>query len=50
MEYQWIRHAFERHYNLMHGVSLRILEYMAIGLGLDRFVFEPWFLKDSLST
>ena len=34
----------------MHSVSLRILEYMAIGLGLDRFVFEPWFLNDSLST
>jgi len=49
-EFQWIRLAFEKQYNLMHAVSLKLLEYMAIGLGKDRFFFHPWFSHDSLST
>ena len=49
-KYKWIRQAFEKHYNLMHAVSLKLLEYMAIGLGKKRNLFRPWFAKDSLST
>jgi len=31
-------------------VSLKLLEYMAIGLGKDRYFFHEWFEHDSLST
>ena len=49
-KYQWIRLDFEKQYNLMHAVSLKLLEYMAIGLGKDRYFFHKWFTHDSLST
>ena len=41
---------YEAHYNSMHKLSLKLLEYLAVGLGLDRFYFHSWFEKDSLST
>ena len=34
----------------MHALSLKLLEYLAIGLGKDRYFFHPWFEHDSLST
>ena len=49
-EYLWIKNFFANHYNKMHALSLKLLEYMAIGLGLDRFFFYDWFENDSLST
>jgi isopenicillin N synthase-like dioxygenase len=49
-ESQWIRLKFEEEYNRMHAVSLKLLEYMAIGLGKERKFFYPWFEHDSMST
>ena len=49
-EYQWIKQVFNDQYNKMHALSLKILEYISIGLGKDRFFFHEWFLEDSLST
>ena len=34
----------------MHALSLKLLEYLAIGLNKDRYFFYPWFEQDSLST
>ena len=34
----------------MHALSLRLLEFLAIGLGKDRNLFREWFAEDSLST
>ena len=34
----------------MTVVGCKLLEYIAIGLGFDRFFFHEWFEKDSLST
>jgi len=34
----------------LHALSLKLLEYMAIGLGKDRYFFHEWFEVDSLST
>ena len=34
----------------MRELSLKLLEYIAIGLDKDRFFFHDWFLEDSLST
>lgn len=49
-EYQWIYSFFQRQYNKMHALSLRLLEYLAIGLNKDRYFFHEWFQNDSLST
>lgn len=42
-EVQWIKLTYEKYYNLFHSVSLKLLEYMAIGLGKDREFFHQWF-------
>ena len=34
----------------MHALSLKLLEYLAIGLNKDRYFFHEWFQNDSLST
>ena len=34
----------------MHEVSLKLCEYIAIGLGKDRYFFHEWWQHDSLST
>lgn len=34
----------------MHEVSLKLCEYIAIGLGKDRYFFHDWWKDDSLST
>ena len=34
----------------MHSLSLKLLEYLAIGLKKDRYFFHGWFQNDSLST
>ena len=34
----------------MHALSLRLLEYLALGLGKERSFFKDWFENDSLST
>lgn len=34
----------------MHELSLKLLEFLAIGLGKDRYTFHQWFENDSLST
>ena len=49
-EYQWIKQFYQRHYNKMHQLSMKLLEYLAIGLGKDRHFFLEWFENDSLST
>ena len=49
-EFQWIRRVFNDQYNKMLTMSLKLLEYIAIGLGKDRFFFHQWFEQDSLST
>ena len=49
-KYQWIQKEFNEQYNILHAASLKLLEYMAIGLGKDRFFFHQWFEEDSLST
>ena len=49
-EFQWIKQTFERQYNLMHGLSLKLLECLALGLGKERDFFRDWFAEDSLST
>ena len=49
-EYQWILTCLKRHYNKMHELSLKLCEFMAIGLGKDRYFFHEWWQNDSLST
>ena len=49
-EYQWILQFFKQHYNRMHALSLKLCEFLAIGLGKDRYFFHEWWQKDSLST
>lgn len=34
----------------MHELSLKLCEFMAIGLGKDRYFFHEWWQNDSLST
>ena len=34
----------------MHKLAMKLLEYIAIGNGLDRYYFHSWFEQDSLST
>ena len=49
-EFQWIFQFFKKHYNCMHQVSLKLCEFLAIGLGKDRYFFHEWWRNDSLST
>ena len=49
-EYQWIIRYLKQHYNRMHSLSLKLCEYLAIGLGKDRYFFHEWWQNDSLST
>ena len=48
-EFKWILQRLQDYYKLMYATSLRLLEYLAIGLGKDRYFFHEWFLEDSLS-
>ena len=34
----------------MHALSMKLLDFLAIGLGKDRGFFKDWFENDSLST
>ena len=38
------------HYQTMQNLSLKIMSYLAEGLGLELDFFDKWFEKDSLST
>ena len=49
-QYKWIQDFFHAQYDLMHGQCLKLMELIAIGLGMDRNFFRPWFADDSLST
>ena len=41
---------FNDQYNKMLALGLKLCEYIAMGLGKDRFFFHQWFEQDSLST
>ena len=47
---QWVKKVFEDQYDLMQKTALKLCEYLALGLGKDRFFFHPWFEKDAMST
>mmetsp|Transcript_66344 Transcript_66344/g.91863 ORF Transcript_66344/g.91863 Transcript_66344/m.91863 type:complete len:120 (+) Transcript_66344:467-826(+) len=34
----------------MHQLAMKLISYLAIGMGKDRDFFDSWFEKDSLST
>ena len=42
-EHQWIIQTLKKHYNRMHALSLKLCEYIAIGLGKDRYFFHEWW-------
>ena len=39
-EFQWIRERLLKFYNLMHKTAMKLIEYLAIGLGKDRTFFN----------
>ena len=49
-KYQWIKKFFNQHYNKMHQLTLKLCEYIALGLKKDRNFFRDWFENDSMST
>jgi len=49
-EYKWIVDGYEKFYDLFHKLSLKLLNYLAIGLGKEKGFFDPWFEKNALST
>ena len=42
-EYAHIKAKFLRHYDFRLKLSLKLIEYIAIGLGKDRHFFKTWF-------
>lgn len=49
-EFAHIKANFLKHYDFGHKLGLKIIEYLALGLGKDRDFFMPWFAEQSLST
>lgn len=49
-EYAHIKQKLLGHYEFRLQLALRLIEYIAIGLGKDRYFFKPWFETMSLST
>lgn len=49
-EYAHIKANLLKHYNFRLQLSLKLIEYIAIGLGKDRHFFKAWFETESLST
>jgi isopenicillin N synthase-like dioxygenase len=49
-EYRWIVDGYEKFYNLFHRLSLKLLNYLAVGLGKEKGFFDAWFEYNSLCT
>lgn len=49
-EHKWIKEGYEKHYMMFHNLSLKLCNYLAMGLGKPRGFFNEWFEKDALST
>ena len=49
-QYAHIKEKYLKHYNFRLQLSLKLIEYIAIGLGKDRHFFKNWFESESLST
>ena len=49
-EHAHIKQNFLRHYDFRLKLGLKLIEYLAIGLGKDRHFFKPWFEEQTLST
>lgn len=49
-EYKPILQQFRAHFKLMYDLGLKLLEYIAVGLGKDRNLFFSWWENESLST
>jgi len=49
-KYQYIKKFFNQHYNKMHKLTLKLAEFIALGLKKDRHFFRDWFEYDSMST
>jgi len=44
-KYAHIKREFERHYQFKLDLGIKLLEYIAIGLGKDRHYFRLWFVE-----
>mmetsp|Transcript_31357 Transcript_31357/g.38880 ORF Transcript_31357/g.38880 Transcript_31357/m.38880 type:complete len:158 (-) Transcript_31357:535-1008(-) len=49
-EYAQIEQNFRHHYEFRLRLSLKLLEYIALGLSKERHFFQAWFDESSLST
>lgn len=46
---QWVLEEFRNHWTRMHKVGLRLIRCIALGLGKNKYYFDPWF-KDECSS
>lgn len=49
-KYKHLQEGYERHYMLFHKLSLKLISFLAVGLGKPADFFDAWFEKDVLST
>ena len=42
-EFAYLKAAYEKHYKLFNELSLRLSQYLAMGLGKPRTFFDAWF-------
>lgn len=49
-EYAHIKTNFEKHFQFRSKLAIKLIEYIALGLGKDRHFFKPWFEEQTLST
>lgn len=49
-EHKNIREGYRKHFLMFHRLSLKLINYLAIGLGKPRNFFDQFFEKDALST
>ena len=49
-EYKGLVQRYKAWWKFQHSVCMKLLEYIALGLGKERAFFKPWFEKDSLAT
>lgn len=45
-----IQRDYMKQYELMHGLGMKLLGFIALALGKDENYFDPWFSQDCLST